>query len=131
MVMTTYRISVFLYTVVLWLKLGLTPKNGLRDYSVRKLLHPMVVVGKYTTGRSGMRQVVEQFGLKPMSEWSSKFIVTEVDLLNRVLLAKARLVLAAGETRYFQETPISPDSARELFRLADINPYNSGSFTSD
>ena len=70
--------------------------------------------------------------MRTLTEWSPEFIVSEVDLLNRVLLAKARLVLAARETRYFQETPISPDSARELFRLAEINPYDTRSvFTND
>ena len=57
-------------------------------------------------------------------DWNPKYVVSEEELLNRVILAKCLFVVCSGTTVHFRtetdDMEISPKTARRLLRLAKI-----------
>ena len=59
-------------------------------------------------------------------EWSPESVVSEAELLNRVILAKALMVYASGQTMHFktekEDFEITPRVARDVMRVAERLP---------
>jgi hypothetical protein len=60
---------------------------------------------------------------KTLEEWSPSLIVSETELLNRVLLQKCWIAWTQGQTVYFNDMSITLETALDLFTKAGINPH--------